>query len=456
MGSDDAQPSNTMKDVVSAFLETLKKTQLLPAAAILSHQHELLELLLRHAHQNVPFYRDSGRLAPLFRNDGTIDWDAWGEIPLLKRSDVRAAGDALRAAAQPAHHGGTSVLSTSGSTGEPVQVAHSQLAGELVWPALMLRALNWYGLDPTSRFARVGTFPREDPPVLKPRHRQAWYEQFELMGVLGPRLDLPESLGPPAIIEHLIEFQPICISINPIELELLTAWDKERRLRRLGKIVVMTSADRLLESTKQVITTEYGWRSLNIYASNECGLMATSCPQCGRFHVHSESTFFELLDESDRPTLLGQLGWVVATPLYNYAMPLIRYDHADQAAWSDTPGCERRLAALSTVEGKEPTLFEFPGGIRVRPTLPASQVIEYLGAQAFQVVQTEDDRCEFRFVAGSMRLEDMNFAAMTSLLRAKWWHNLKIDYQPVDQLPGAGSRRKTPMFVQNMIKGDER
>ncbi|AMN40352.1 hypothetical protein [Rhodoplanes sp. Z2-YC6860] len=444
-----------MKETVFAFLETLNKTQFMPPAAMQAHQRELLEPLVRHAHANVPFYRDSGRLAPLFRNDGSIDWDAWPRIPLLTRSEVRAAGNALRSPELPSHHGGTQVLSTSGSTGEPVQVAHSQLAGDLVWPALMLRALNWYGLDPTSRFARVGTFPREKPPLSTPRHRKGWVVQFELMEIFGPRLDLPESLGLPTILEHLIEFRPNCLSINPVELELLTGWDKDRRLRSLGPIVIMTSADRLMDSTRDVIVHEYGWRSLNIYASNECGLMATCCPQCGQFHVHSETTLIELLSDDDRPASPGQLGWVVATPLYNYAMPLIRYDHADQAMSPHWHGCERALPALSTVVGKEPVIFEFSGGFRMRPVLPASRVIDYLGALAFQVAQTGEDRCEFRFVPGTMPREQMDFTAMTALLRQQWWQDLKVDYRPMDELPGARTRVKIPIFVREMTAGPD-
>jgi phenylacetate-coenzyme A ligase PaaK-like adenylate-forming protein len=36
-------------------------------------QTGLLERLVRHAVANVPFYRDSGRLNPLFRADGAFD-----------------------------------------------------------------------------------------------------------------------------------------------------------------------------------------------------------------------------------------------------------------------------------------------------------------------------------------------------------------------------------------------
>jgi phenylacetate-CoA ligase len=441
---------NSMREVVYSFVDALLAQQHSSAEEKQQRQRELLEPLLRHARQFVPFYRDSGRLDPLFGRGGNIDWERWSEIPLLTRGEVREAGDALYSTGLPEQHGKTSALFTSGSTGEPVRVLHSQIASDLVWPALMLRALKWHGVDPTKRFARIGTFSRENPPVLKPRLRKAWYHQFELMEIFGQRLDLPEAIRLPAIVEELIAFRPVCISINPVELEVLLAWDSQRRLRELGEITVMTSADQLMDSTKAVATQDYGWRSLNIYASNECGLMATSCPRCGQFHIHAETTLIELLDEDGRPAQAGERAWIVPTPLYNYAMPLIRYDHADQAIVGDDAKCQITLSAMGTIDGKLPTLFVFSDGSKVRPTLPASQVIEHLGAQAFQVAQIADDRCEFRVVAGRLKPEAMNFDAMTNLLRAKWWPGIKIEYRVVENLPGAGSRRKFPLFVREV------
>jgi phenylacetate-CoA ligase len=456
LGRQPRRLNEMMKEVTLAFLETLRQTQVLPPAAMHAHQRELLDPLVRHARAHVPFYRDSGRLDVLFRSDGTIDWERWAEIPLLKRSEVQQAGVSMHSVALPAAHGGTSMLTTSGSTGEPVRIMHSQLADHLVWPVVMLRSLEWYGVDPTRRFARIGTFPREDPPLLGPRLRNAWYPQFEQIELLGERLDLPESLGPSSIADELIAFRPICLSVNPVQLELLTAWDERRRLRDLGAITVMTSADRLSTSTKQTIEHDYGWKALNIYASNECGLMATACPHCDRFHIHAETTLIEVLNDDGHAASGGQQGWIVATPLYNYAMPLIRYDHADQTDVKPGPACRITLPSLDTVLGKEPVIFVFSGGVRVRPVLPASQVIEHLGAQAFQVAQVADDRCEFRIVPGTIEPEAMNFEAMTRLLRAKWWPDINVDYRIIDRLPGSGGRRKTAFFVREVAADDDR
>jgi phenylacetate-CoA ligase len=164
----------------------------------------------------------------------------------------------------------------------------------------------------------------------------------------------------------------------------------------------------------------------------------------------------EVLNDDGHAASGGQQGWIVATPLYNYAMPLIRYDHADQTDVKPGPACRITLPSLDTVLGKEPVIFVFSGGVRVRPVLPASQVIEHLGAQAFQVAQVADDRCEFRIVPGTIEPEAMNFEAMTRLLRAKWWPDINVDYRIIDRLPGSGGRRKTAFFVREVAADDDR
>lgn len=62
-----------MKPVTERFLQTLRRTQFMPPVRMLEYQRGLLERLIRHAKEHVPFYRDSGRLRPLFARP-TVRW----------------------------------------------------------------------------------------------------------------------------------------------------------------------------------------------------------------------------------------------------------------------------------------------------------------------------------------------------------------------------------------------
>src|SRR5215475_6702891 len=142
-----------MDQVIRPFLGTLRRTQFLARERLLDYQHGLLNRLLRHARLHVPFYRDSRRLDPLFRRDGSIDWERWQEVPILTREDVQSNGAMLQSDHVPDQHGRVWSKSTSGSTGEPLTVMQTDLSGGFAWAGLLLRALERYGIDPTLRLA---------------------------------------------------------------------------------------------------------------------------------------------------------------------------------------------------------------------------------------------------------------------------------------------------------------
>src|SRR5262249_24714537 len=95
---------------------------------MVQYQRGTLDGLLRHARTHVPFYRDSGRLDPLFRHDGSIDWERWAEIPPLTRKNLRESYEQLKSEHPPANHGQTFLLTTTGSTGDPLKVLAPELA----------------------------------------------------------------------------------------------------------------------------------------------------------------------------------------------------------------------------------------------------------------------------------------------------------------------------------------
>jgi phenylacetate-CoA ligase len=436
--------------ILGPFLDALRNTQYLPAQQLIQHQREQLELLVRHARKHVPFYRDSGRLDPLFNGDA-IDWDRWGEIPLLTRKEVQQAGPALRSEFLPPEHGGSSPMMTSGTTGEPVTVWHSTLSNPLVREAVIARNLERHGIDPLQRLAFIFHFDSAHLPDHAPRRHPGGYDTYSEPGLIGERFDISEHWTPREIIDALVSVRPKFVRVQPIVLELVRAFDHDRRLPDLGISVVFAVGDQFERKAKEEIADYLGCWIIDLYGSKECGRIATSCPECGRFHAEAETVFVEVLRDDGRVAAPGEKGWVVATPLYNYAMPLIRYDHVDQAVVGRPDFCTITLPVLDAVLGKERVPFTFPGGISIRPTVPLGPLVKLLGAQAYQVAQVAEDRCEIRIVPGTIAPSDMRFAEMTDVLRSNWWEGLKVDYRIMSELPRRSSRGKVASIVQEFV-----
>jgi phenylacetate-CoA ligase len=213
---------------------------------------------------------------------------------------------------------------------------------------------------------------------------------------------------------------------------------------------VLGVGDYFSKEAKQRVSEHLGCWIIDSYGTVECGRLANSCPHCDCYHVEDETLLLEVLGEGGTAAVAGQEGDVVVTPFYNYAMPLIRYDLDDRAVVGARNGCPITLSTLNSVLGRKRTIFVFGDGIAVAPLLPLQAIMEFLGAQAFQVAQVERDRCEFRIVPGRMGWSEMRFREMTALMRGMWWSELQVDYRQVDAIPRHSRRGKLASYVQEL------
>jgi phenylacetate-CoA ligase len=138
------------------------------------------------------------------------------------------------------------------------------------------------------------------------------------------------------------------------------------------------------------------------------------------------------------PATPGEIGRVVATPLYNFAMPLIRYEIGDLAEVGESDGCEWRLPTLNRVLGRTRNLFTLPDGSRVWPDTRAREMLRYVGFVQLQVVQTAVDEIEVRYVAdGSERAPDD--IGLQDYFRSVLHPSLRVRTKAVDQIPRSPS-----------------
>src|SRR5262249_22999748 len=249
------------------------------------------------------------------------------------------------------------------------------------------------------------------------------------LGLSGERFDLADTRSAADLIDAVVTLKPDYMRVQPIVLELLCAHDREGRLSKLGLRKVLTVGEHFPAEAKRLAESHLGCPIIEVYGSGECGLMAATCASCHKFHVHAEVNFVEVLGADNAPVQPGETGWVVTTPVYSYAMPLIRYDHDDQASGGDPEACSIRLPTLDTVHGKERVPFVFPNGHQIRQTFPAKLIFEYLGAQVCQFAQISTDSCEVRVVPGHLAPSQMRLQEMTQMMRAMWWDGLKVDYR---------------------------
>ncbi|WP_248723023.1 CoF synthetase [Seonamhaeicola sp. ML3] len=104
-------------------------------------------------------------------------------------------------------------------------------------------------------------------------------------------------------------------------------------LKNLNINSVIANSEYLNEYTKTTLSKHLNTPILSRYSSEELGIIAQQTKYSTQhFIINHASYYVELLDfNHDKPVKPGEFGRIVVTDLFNYAMPLIRYDTGDIA-----------------------------------------------------------------------------------------------------------------------------
>jgi phenylacetate-CoA ligase len=409
------------------FMAALAKTERLPKADLEAYQRRLLDRLVRHAVAETGFYPD--RLRPLFRTDGSIDWERWQDIPILTRSEAQAETEALRARSVPPAAGAIHEDMSSGSTGRPFRhwVTSIQHVGSACCSE---RFFNWHGLRPERLAGRIRAAASPEAAYPHGRTMKGW------------RVGHPEStvvdLSIAATVEQQMEWlsrtRPAYLMSYPSNLRMLI-----QRAEQAGETIrcdaLLTFGEMLTADARTEIAGHFGLEPLDRYGASEVGHIAGTCPHSFKLHVSSEVVLLEIVGEDGRVAEAGASGRVVVTPFYNWAMPLIRYDIGDYAALSEEPcGCGRTLPLLERVLGRTRNMFHFIDGTSVWPVLLSSAIGRFLPNRQFQVVQTALDQIDIRYVPVSPDQVD-DLPGLEAYVRMRLHPSLALSVTPVEAIP---------------------
>lgn len=376
-----------------AEFDLLMESQFWPADRLRDLQRERLEKLLRHAKAHVPFY--AARLDVLFRPDGSIDWDRWGEVPTLKRSELLEHRRKMLARAVPEGHEQIVDASTSGSTGRPATTSHSSLALALTKAAVFRANVN----DEVDFSTRLGAWAGERAdraPWPDGKRGGPWGPWWEPRSASGETFTVTHTAPPEQALEFLVRHEVRYALMGGTDARLL-AFEAQRLGAGVSLDGIFTRGTDPTPFGTQLIAEVFGARTYPLYSSREAHRIAHRCPACGRWHVNDEQVLVEILNEEDRPVPAGESGRVIVTPLWSYAQPLIRYEQGDFATRGVTGRCDRELSTIQEVVGRVRHMFVLPDGSRIVPTL-TMPAVRALNAAMFQVAQVSREMVEVRYV----------------------------------------------------------
>lgn len=420
---------NRADEMVLQFRNVLKETERFDADELRGYQEKLLEPLLLHARTHVPFYRD--RLDAVF--DGNkIDFSKWNEIPLLTRQIAQANEKKLHAETVPPHLGAVRKSETSGSMGRPLRFFSNDLM-DVASLAMTDRLYRWWRFDGSRSMVNFVP-PRLDLPDPGKTITHGWRSGF----LEGTNTMRSSSGDIDSHIDWLCEVRPDYLVSYPSMIRSLAERTRERNAKlRFERII--TRGWMVDKEVWKLCREVFHTRLVDQYGANEIGQVACQCPHCGAYHINSEVVLVEILDQEGAPVLPGDTGRVVLTSFYNYAMPFIRYEIGDFAQLAQARAdCEIALPRIKRIMGRYRNTFTLRDGRTIYPNPAMSRFREFFSYKQIQVVQTDFEQLEVRYVPAE-KDHSVDEAGLERWLQEELDPDFRVRPVSVDAIPALPS-----------------
>jgi len=326
----------------------LEQSEWWTEAELREHQLQQLGNLLVHARDAVPFY-GAALSAAGSRTDQPLTWELWARLPILDLTALRANRGALASRAVPPSHGAVAELRIERGPG-PVGVRVSEVA-QLMRVAFFLREQIWHRRDLAGKRAVIQLDANASYPAGRREANWGWP-----MGALydtGPQVVLDRRTGLAEQVEWLQREDPAYLVAAPPDVLALAREFLARRLKLSNLKEVHSLGGALSADVRAACGEAWNAPLTHIYRAEEVGPLALQCPEYECFHIQSEQALVEVLDGQGKPCSAGETGRVVATPLNNFAMPLVRYDVGDTAEVGPPCACRRGLPVLTRIIGRD-------------------------------------------------------------------------------------------------------
>jgi len=364
-----------------AVYRALDKSQWLPRCELETLQLDRLKRLLVHAKEHVPYYRD------LF---GQCGFDPrrlqsvsdMSIIPFLTKDIIRREGHRLIAdnakEFQPRPH------RSAGTTGQPIVLQMDRMRHSVGW-ADMYRWWNAGGWQlGDGQFVLAGA-------ALRPRQ------------LSGFRAHLYSRLN------HFEDYSSFDLDVITLD-RLLLRIERHRGRRFLrgyassmhalakhaaqrewsGRLdAIFTTAETLFPEQRKQIESALHGPVFDQWGCRDGGISAFECERFLGMHLAVENAVVEIC-RNDEAVTMGAEGEVVATDLFSYAMPIIRYKVGDVAAMAtESCTCGRGLPLVASVLGRISEFLIGTGGRRIHGEFFSHVFWETPWVREFQIVQNQ-------------------------------------------------------------------
>jgi phenylacetate-CoA ligase len=441
-------PAMLMPPEMSTLQALLHQSEWSSWEKIRKKQIQLINQLIQHAHNTVPFYKKHYATVDL---NGPINNTLISKLPLLSRAHVQFAGDELISQSIPKHHGACYPIETSGSTGQTVRVLGTDFT-RLFYDALMLREHAWYQRDFHHLLMAIRWVDQGIALAPTGIFQSTWGPPIDHYKTTGSSVLLNISSKTDDQIAALLHYKPRYLLTYPSQVAILVRYCLDHALQMPNLLEIRTTGESLTDTHMALV--KQAWpqvRMSDIYSCCEIGGLAQQCPEHHQYHVNAEHVYLEILDDHNNPCAIGQPGKVFITSLLNYATPLIRYELGDYATWGEPCPCGRGLPVIQRILGRKRNRLILPNGESRFPYLGDRsdlKEIADIAIRQFQFIQHTVHDIEIKVVTLTSIAPDQE-SQFKKLYQRILGHPFNIAITYCDDIP-SGPNGKFEEFISHV------
>lgn len=360
----DAMQGGKTKKYYEQIKESYKK------GTSVAETKKKIEKLIAHAVRTTEFYKD-------YRPDTPLE-----QLPVVNKNTIRDQYEAFYSSVYKEAKDNRT-MSTSGSTGTPFSVIQNK--NKIVHntaASIFLGAAAGYYIGMKEAFIRmwVGDHAKKGKIALLAEN---------LLMMDCANLD-EAALG--EMVETIRKKKVKCMVGYAAVLGDISRYVDDHGIdtSEFSIKVIIPISETMPDTVRQRLKEQFHCPVRSWYCNEENGIMGIQNAQDNSYYIDTESYYYEILKmDSDEPAAPGELGRIVITDLYNYALPLIRYDNGDLAVADKKVKGGRYKLYLKELSGRRSDTVYDTKGRYVSPFVLLNGLAMAEGVKQYRFIQED-------------------------------------------------------------------
>lgn len=223
---------------------------------------------------------------------------------------------------------------------------------------------------------------------------------------------------------------------------------KKNNKKKYGIKSIISGSELLNEDTRKSLSNYFNCYVYSRYSNEENGLLGQDFGYDKKFWLNETNYYFEFLKvDKDEPAKPGELSRIVITDLFNYAMPMIRYDTGDLCIYS----IENNKKYIKEIYGRRGDLIYNTSGESLSPHTITNNMWDVHNIIQWKFIQIS--KKEYKIILNvNKKFDGEN--KLKKLFLNLLGEDAKINFEYIDEIPVLSSGKRK--YIENLYNGGKK